>query len=360
MFTTFNSEYMMRLNSNKLHFFIGSYTEMLTEDFGGSGEGIYSVEMDIDTGEIKVSSSFKITNPAYLVSNKDKLYAVSEVESCKNPKVTAFEIQQNGLLTYVNEQRIEGSLPCHVNFHNKTLFIACYGSGNLLSFPLNAKGEILESNHNFSHTGKSINTLRQEAPHAHQVVVCPNGKHLFVPDLGIDKIKGYTFENEELRPKQELDVAIPNGNGPRHMVFNSKGDLAYVMNELTGKVAVLQIEETRYNCIELYNTLPDIFKETPSGAAIRINPNGKFLYVANRTIDCVTIFKIIENKLQLLTYQYTNGKTIREFNITPNGNWLIACLQDSNEVISYKIEPNGLLEEKSRTNNIVSPVCVCF
>lgn len=350
----------MSSRDNRLHFFIGSYTEMLTKDFGGSGEGIYVVEMDLKTGSIITLNVFGIRNPAYLISNNDMLYAITEVEKHKDPKVSAFRVKSEGVLEFVNEQNVKGSLPCHINLHRHQLLIACYGSGNVLSFPLGDAGEILECTHDFKHKGASINVERQEAPHAHQAVIHPNGKYVFVPDLGIDMIKVYGFVNNSLKPKPEYDINIPKGNGPRHMVFNSKGNMGYVMNELTGNVAVLKLKNEVFECIQLYGSLPENFSGTPSGAAIRIHPNGNYLYVANRTVDAITIFIIEEEYLKLVDYIYTQGRTIREFNITPEGNWLIACLQDSNEVISYRIKPTGLLEEKHRTNAITSPVCIAF
>ncbi|GAB1858576.1 lactonase family protein [Flavobacteriaceae bacterium MHTCC 0001] len=348
------------IHKTKYRFFIGSYTEMLTHDFGGSGEGIYTVEMDVITGEISVLSTYVLRNPAYLALKDGILYAITEVEQHKGAKVSALKVKGEGKLELMNAQSVVGSLPCHINIIQNRLMVACYGTGNVLTFPLSAMGEILEYDANFKHKGSSVNVLRQEAPHAHQIVYHPEGQHVFVPDLGIDTIKVYRLENDGLTPEPKHDVHLPKGHGPRHMVFNAKGDLGYVMNELTGNVAVLKRIGGVFESVSLYKALPDTFNDVPSGAAIRLHPNGKFLYVANRTINTITIFKVEGDKLQLLDHQYMHGKTVREFNITPNGDWLIACMQDSNEVISYRIQPNGLLVEKSRNTNITSPVCVCF
>lgn len=346
--------------NNTLVFFIGSYTEMLTEDFGGSGAGIYTVELNMKTGELSVLNTFSIRNPAYLKSSGNALYAITEVEQHKTPKVSAFKINNKQNLEFVNEQIVDGSLPCHVDLHDNNLLIACYGSGNLLGFEIDGDDAIKPHKYNFKHEGSSVNKTRQEVPHAHQVAIHPNKMQIFVPDLGIDTVKAYRFEHGILEATPDYDISIPKGNGPRHMVFNKKGGLAYVMNELTGQVALLKLNTVKFECEEMYASLPKDFKGLPSGSAIRIHPNGKFLYVANRTVDAITIFRIKEAALEILEYHYIDGKTIREFNITPNGEWLIACMQDSNEVISYKILESGVLKEKRRTSKIISPVCVCF
>ncbi|GAA4947345.1 lactonase family protein [Algibacter agarivorans] len=350
----------MDLSNDKLIFFIGSYTEMLTPNFGGSGKGVSTVSLNLNSGVIEFLNAYMVRNPAYLTANNGYLYAVTEVEDINAPKVSSFKILDDFSLKFVNEQPLDGSLPCHINTVNNNLLVACYGSGNLVFFPLGAKGTILGCSHNFVHKGKSINKDRQEAPHAHQAVVHPDGERVFVTDLGIDKIKVYRLKEGILEGLPEKDISIPKGNGPRHMVFNTEGNLCYVMNELTGKIAILKYKEDKFYFEKLYDALPASFTGVPSGSAIRIHPNGAYLYAANRTVDVITIFEIKNEELHMLAYQLTNGKTLREFNITPDGNWLIACLQDSNEVINYAITASGLLEEKSRTNSIVSPVCVCF
>ncbi|CAN0530864.1 unnamed protein product, partial [Scytosiphon promiscuus] len=48
---------------------------------------------------------------------------------------------------------------------------------------------------------------------------------------------------------------------------------------------------------EIYSALPNDFTGVPSGSAIRIHPNGQFLYVANRKLEAISIFRIYKDKL---------------------------------------------------------------
>jgi len=342
--------------------FIGSYTEMITDTFGGHGEGIYALELNESTGTLKHLNTTSTINAGYLVISKNKnfLYTITEVFTEKKPVIKAYKINDDYSLHFLNKQPIVGSLPCHIEYHNTSVLVACYGTGNVLRFPTHSNGSLLNCSHDFKHSGSSINSERQEAPHAHQVVIHPDNKHAFIPDLGIDKIKSYELNAETIGPKDSLDIDIPKGQGPRHMVFNKKGTMAYVINELTGAVSILKKEIETYKLLKNITSLPLNFEETPSASAIRIHPSQLFLYVANRTIDAITIFKIVEDDLELVDYQYTEGNTLREFNISPDGNWLIACLQDSDETIVYKINSNGTLIEKHRTKAILSPVCAVF
>lgn len=136
--------------------------------------------------------------------------------------------------------------------------------------------------------------------------------------------------------------------------------MAYVLNELTGGVSVLQNKNGSLREIKTYPSLPEDFKKVPSASAIRLHPNGKYLYAGNRTLEAITIFAIVDNTLQLITYQHTNGDELREFNITPDGKWLIACHQNSHDTVVYKIQEDGKLIETYRTKEILSPVCVVF
>ncbi|TNJ46582.1 lactonase family protein [Tamlana fucoidanivorans] len=344
-------------------FYVGSYTEMITDTFGGKGSGIYTVSLDDTTGKLRCLYATESLNPAYLALSEDKryLYTITEVESKKEPKVKAFKIYPDFSLSLINEVSIPGSLPCHIACQGKHIFIACYGTGNMLHYNTTNEGALLECNQNFKHSGSSINKVRQEGPHAHQVVIHPNNTTLFVPDLGIDQVKAYQFEQNVLRLNHSQDIQIPAGFGPRHLVFNRNGDLGYVFNELTAEISIIKQNEYQiFRVIDNVKTLPDSFQAIPSASAIRLHPNGQFLYVANRTLNALTIFKIKDSHLELLGYQYGEGTTLREFNISPNGKWLIACFQDSDDTIVYKIKEDGLLHQVFKTKLLVSPVCVAF
>jgi len=350
------------MNTAILVFFIGSYTQMLSPDYGGSGEGIYSMALNTETGEISILHKTYTINPSYLVLSDDNkfLYSVTEVTADEDPKVRAYKINNDFSLKLLNEQPIIGGYPCHIEYSNNNLMVSCYGTGNILQYPIDNSGSVLKYNVNYQHSGSSVNPQRQEGPHAHQAAVHPNGKDVFVSDLGIDKLKAYELIDNKLIKKEDKDVSVTLGSGPRHMVFNKEGSLCYVINELSGEVFVLGNKEEKFEVIASYNSLPATYKENPSSSAIRIHPNGKYLYAANRGFEAITIFGINKKELELIDYQSTNGKTLREFNITPDGKWLIACHQDSNDIVVFKIESNGKLKEHYRTKNVTSPVCVAF
>lgn len=345
-----------------LTFFVGSYTEWLLPDFGGTGEGIYTVQLDPQTGILNIVHKKAARNPSYLALSTDRqfLYAVTELDQKDHPKVQAYRIEEDASLTFLNEQAITGSYPCHMVAHDQQVFVAAYMTGNVLQFPTSASGNLLPCLNNFYHEGSSINQERQETAHAHQVSIHPNGKDVFVCDLGIDQLKAYELLGNSFSPNPAKDISVTPGGGPRHLVFNKTGSLVYVINELSGFVSILQNQEGSYLEIDRYAALPKDYSGPASGSAIRLHPNGQYVYAANRKAEAIAIFEIVNNQLKLLGHQYTSGVELREFNITPDGQHLIACHQNSHDTIVYRILDNGRLQERYRTQAIQSPVCVVF
>lgn len=345
-----------------LIFFIGSYTEYPIPNFGGIGHGIYTVQLNTETGELTTLHTEMARNPSYLALSVDNrfLYCINELDESENPKVGAYKINTDSSLELLNEQPITGGYPCHIKTYGNNVLVACYATGNVIQYPLDASGKLMEAKKQYQHKGSSINKARQEAPHAHQVAVHPNKEDIYVCDLGIDSLKAYGFQGEELAPNTTKDCGVTKGGGPRHMVFNADGSLAYVLNELSGTVSVLKSENGYFEELGTYSALPSDYHGEPSGSAIRLHPNGKFLYTANRKLEALTIFRILGEELQLLDYQYTKGEEVREFNITPNGKWLIACHQNSHDTVVYRIEKDGKLHERYRSKKILSPVCIAF
>ncbi|RIV71529.1 lactonase family protein [Flagellimonas aequoris] len=343
-------------------FFIGSYTEYPIPGFGGVGQGIYTVSLNTKTGELKHIHSKKERNPSYLAISNDNrfLYCPTELDETEFPRIGAYKINSDFSLDFLNGQPISGGYPCHVAVDSKSVFVACYATGNIIQYPLCADGKLGVAIAEYQHQGIGMDKDRQEGPHTHQIEVHPNGKDIYVCDLGIDTIKAYRYDGAKLSPNAMGDCPVSKGSGPRHLVFDSEGGRAYVINELKGKISVLGMYGESYREIDVYPFLPKNYMGKPSASAIRIHPNGQFLYAANRGSETITVFSIAKEKLELVGYEHTGGEELREFNITPDGNWLLACHQNSHDIVVYNINGNGMLSEKFRTKEILSPVCVAF
>jgi 6-phosphogluconolactonase len=158
-------------------------------------------------------------------------------------------------------------------------------------------------------------------------------------------------------------MSISKGAGARHMTLHPNGNYAFVFSELTAELFSFKRIEDKFTPLEILPSLPDNYDKTPSGAAIRIHPNGKFIYVSNREFNSITIFRfdLESEKLFLVGYESSGGKTPREINIDTTGNWLLVANQDSDTIVIFAIDQyTGLLKRHSINNELGSPCCIHF
>ncbi len=354
-----------------MRIFVGCYTKKINEELVGKGEGIYSLEFNQTSGQIKLIDVLPCLNPSYLtISNNGKfLYAIEEIPLNESPKIKAFKVNPKGntpSLTLINEQDLPGSYSCHLSLSNTQthLAVASYMSANVLVYPIDSNGGILPFTQNIQHEGSGPNKLRQEAPHAHMIY--PYGsKGIFVVDLGLDVAKYYALEEStgKMIESQELDISVQKGAGARHMVIDPDSDFAFVFSELSTEIFSFRMVGKRFEFLEAVDTLPEDSTDTPSGAAIRIHPNGKYLYVSNRSNNSITIFQFDKQseKLSLLAYEASGGKTPREINIDPSGKWLLVANMDSDNIVVFSInQSNGLLKKNNVFKGINSACCIQF
>jgi 6-phosphogluconolactonase len=166
-------------------FFVGSYTH---PSLDGRGQGIYTCGLEPATGKLALLETLPLTNPAYLVLDKDSEYAFVVEESGKDlhPHVHSFKVAENCKLESLSQRPIPGEYACHlgVDADGKFLAVANYGTGNVVLYGLK-DGQLTGQLDDVQHQGKSVNEQRQEGPHAHMAVFSPDNQFLLVVDLGL-------------------------------------------------------------------------------------------------------------------------------------------------------------------------------
>lgn len=322
-------------------FYTGSYTQEGSPAPNAIGKGIGCFKLDVKSVKVELLHYTKQRSPSYLVISEDRtyLYALEEMLENLNPKVYSYRIEEDGKLSLINSQKIEGDYACHLAIVQDRLIVANYVSGNILSFPILDDGSLASCNQNIQHVGLGPNKERQEAAHAHMVYPFKSD-HMFVLDLTLDKAKAYQLDEEtkKWKVKPLLDIQIELGAGARHMVMDKSEKHSFVLSELTAEIFVVE-NLKQYKVIQKISLLPESYHGEFGGAAIRLHPNEEFLYASCRGSDTIGIFKIDKDSknLTLVSYQSTEGKTPRDFNIDPSGKWLIAANQDSNTLVVFEI-----------------------
>ncbi len=205
-------------------------------------------------------------------------------------------------------------------------------------------------------------------PHLHCVRITPDGKYLLADDLGTDQIHKFNINPNANADNKEkfLTKGTPEafkvapGSGPRHLIFNSDGKFAYLINEIGGTVISFRFADAILD--EIHTVAADTLISQGSGD-IHLSPDGKYLYASNRLkADGVAIFKVDETNgtLTKVGYQLT-GIHPRNFIITPNGKYLLVACRDTNVIqIFERDQATGLLTDIKKDIKVDKPVCLKF
>ena len=345
---------------------VGTYTT-------GKGEGIYVYTFDAKNAGADFVSVAKTKNPSYLAISPDKrkVYAVNETQdttgSIIGGAVTAFSFDTaTGTLTELDKQLSGGKDPCYVSVTKtgKYVFAGNYSSGTLAVFPVRSDGSLDSASQVIAHSGTGPNKQRQEGPHVHSTVLSPDNNYLFVPNLGIDKVMIYRVNKTtgKLTPAPTPFAKTEGGSGPRHFDFAPNNKFAYLVEEMAGNVVAYHYDNGKLTQVQSISLLPKDFTGDVGAADVHVSKDGKFLYCSDRgTANNITIFKInaATGKLTLIGFQPVLGKTPRNFNFDPTGNFLLVANQQSDEVVIFKInKQTGLLTDTGKRISLPNPVCI--
>lgn len=339
---------------------VGTYTHT-------GSKGIYVYRFDEQTGETElVSTMGNITNPSFLAVSGNHIYAVSETHGENPGSVYAYRFDgKEGKLYFLNDRPTGGDDPCHVSVDNSGKWVAVgnYSGGNVALYPTQDDGALNERVQLIQHHGSSLNKDRQEKPHVHEVVFSPTDEYLLTPDLGTDEVVIYEVNKAAEQPlTRKGEIKLTPGAGPRHMTFHPSGKFAYVIQELSGMVNAYQYADGKFTKIQEISALPEGFSGTKDGAEIMTSPDGKFLYTSQRGDDnAISIYSIeaASGKLKKIGRQPAMGKGPRHFTIDPEGKFLIVANQQSDNIVIFKRDQEtGLLGYSGNEIKVPMPVCV--
>jgi len=348
--------------SKENYLLIGTYTD-------GKSEGIYVYKFDSKTGHADSVSMIRTPNPSFLaVSPGQKfVYAVHEIAKGGNGgEIAAFRFNtQNGSLTFLDQQFSAGDHPCYVAVDKTGKWVVAgnYSSGSLAVLPVQADGSLGKASTIIQHQGSGINKERQDKPHVHCTFFSKDNKYLFVPDLGIDKVMIYAFDEKtgKLTAANQPFAKSEPGSGPRHFTFHPNNKFAYLVEELSGTVVAYQYFDGHLNQIQRISTASKADTGFMGSADIHISSDGKFLYASNRAeSNTIAIFKIGKTgMLTLIGHQSTLGKSPRNFNFDPSENFLLVANENSDEIVIFKRDKKtALLTDTGNRIKVGNPVCI--
>jgi 6-phosphogluconolactonase len=353
--------------ARELLVYVGTYTS-------GKSVGIYHYRLDLGDGSLKLAAMTEgVANPSYLTIDRTRrrLYSVNEVdefEGAPGGAVSAFEIEpKSGALRFINRRSSKGGSPCYVTTaaSGRFVLVANYMGGNVAVLPVSRDGSLGEATQVEQFKGSGPNRERQEAPHAHCVMLDSANEYAYACDLGTDRVMAYRYDrgSGKLTPAEQASASLKPGAGPRHMDFNPDGRFAYVLNELDATLTTFERFRVTgaLKALETIPTLPADFKGTNTSADIHVAPGGKFLYCSNRGHDSIAAFRIHPGtgRLTPLGRTPTGGKNPRNFAIDPTAQFLLVANQHSDNVVTFRIDPRtGALSPTGHEAEVPTPVCL--
>jgi 6-phosphogluconolactonase len=362
----------MSSDSSNATVWAGTYTKK-EGHVDGKAAGIYRLELDRKTGAVQLAyTQDDIINPSFVTLSPDRnfLYAVSETGpdvDTNTAYVHAYAIGKDGQLDFINRQPSYSFAPCYASVHpgGKWLVITNYVAGRVVSYPLAADGAMGEAAHSIRLEGSGP-TNRQEDSHPHSAVFSPDGKWLYVADLGTDKIM--TFQFDELKG-QLVAAASPfteltPGAGPRHLVFHPSEPLFFCVNELNSTVTSFQhdAETGSLTMLHSHTTLPEGHEGFNLCADIHISPDGQYLYASNRGHNSIAGFRITTSTgaLRPLGHTPTGGDFPRNFALSPDGQFLLVANQNTDNILTFAVDSTTGGLSQLAESKVPTPVCLIF
>jgi 6-phosphogluconolactonase len=343
-----------------------------------TSKGIYRARFDVRTGELGAPVlAAESDNPSYLAisPNGKFLYAVNEVGDFNGQEtgaVSAFAIEGDGSLRFINKLSSHGADPCHVSLDRagSTVLVANYSGGSVASYRVGPGGELIDAS-NLKNPGPRGPHKNQDAAHAHFILEGPKANLIYVADLGLDKVLLFDLDpaTSKLAPHaaQPAVAITPPGSGPRHLAFHPGKKFLYANNELATAAAVIAHDPASgglgADMVQTLSTIPLPYGERSNNAEIQISGDGRFAYVSNRGHDSIAVFAVDQasGKLTVLEHVPSGGKEPRDFKIDPTGNHLLAAHQVSDEVVVFRIDPgSGKLTRTANGAKVSKVVNVAF
>jgi len=341
--------------------FIGTYTK-------NESKGIYRINFDTISGNIEnINLAYNIENPTYLTLDRERHILYSTCKINEKAGVSSFKYwKEDNKLHLINSNLSEEKPPCHVSLNNShEILISSNYHENKMFVYKTLDGLILNSPMLGSHSGSSVNQLRQEKPHIHCSMFTDDDKYILSIDLGIDKMIVSSIKDGKLYQNENLSYTFPAGTGPRHITYANGKHYYYVLSELTSEIFVFDYKaksNIAFENIQTLSSLPKDYKGTKSGSAIRIHKNNKFLYTSDRGNNSLSLFHINSDngKLKYIDTISCNGDSPRDFQLDPSGKFLLCANENSDNISIFSI--NSITGELTfiKSENIPTPTCIEF
>lgn len=306
-----------------------------------------------------------LENPSYLAFDKNKYFLYTVHGDYE--EVSAFKVEVDGSLTFLNSVSSEGKNPVYIEISpdNRFLYVATLQGGTVTTIPRLADGSLGKATSVAHIKGLSDDTVSL----AHQCVLDKTGQWLLVPTQGrhIGHERIYVFkvnaETGELTEQSHIDARTYAE--PRHLTISKDNRHVYVVNEKGNSVTYYDFDDAKgiLTALQIIPSLPETYTGQGQASAVLLSPSEEFLYETNRIHESVAIYRVNKETGFLTNLGFTSvlGKTPRFFTFMPDGKQLLIANEDSDTLQLFDVdEEHGHLTFTGITVATASPTCVVF
>jgi len=312
--------------------------------------GVYRL---LDSGELQRGATAKaaaVVMPMAVSPDKRFLYAASR---SKPYRVHVYSIDKaSGALTQFSTSPLAESFPyISLDRTGRYLFGASYG-GNLISVnAIASDGRVSAEPLQVIPVGRNAHSIRVDA----------TNQFVYVPTLGSDEVFMFRFDAKTGKlaastPPVYLTKAM---TGPRHFITSPDNKRLYLLSELVGTVTTFDIDAKTGTLKETSSAVglppdtklgPGMPRGAPNApprntdndiwaADLHMLPNGKLLYMSERTSNSIAAFSVdaASGGLAYLGSTPTERQP-RGFNIDPKGQFMIVTGEKSDTISVYAID----------------------
>lgn len=328
---------------------VGTYTD------GTGSQGLYLLEFNPATAEYRQIDTAWAANPSFVTVSEDQKFAYAVNECGDNSAVSSFALSPSGI-DLLNTVSGTGADPCNITLAEGYAITSDYSGGTVSVFPIGEDGILGERAFQFA-----PQLQKGEISHIHCGAVSPDGKWLFVTDLGMDAIyraQLSTLPALQFETVYQFDTQVHPG--PRHLTFSPDGRNAYLISELGDFITAFSYCD---GVLGHLSTMKAYDGDGCGSGDVHVGKDGRTVYASHRLKrDGISIFRRNEENGTLTPTGYCKtGIHPRNFAVTPDGKLLLCACRDDNRIEIYSIdEKSGALTDIGKRIEIPAPVCIQF
>ncbi len=337
-----------------------------TVERNARGKGLKVYKIHETTGDWEEIQCLKTEeNPSYQTMDLTEKFLYSVHGDFT--KVTSYEIEEDGTLSYMNTIDIGGKNPVFITVDktNRFLVVAALQGGSVYVIRRNEDGTLGD----IVFTERIAGKKEENISFAHQCIWDQNKEYLFVVTqgrlLGYGMVLVYRFDSTEGTLTQTDCFKAREYDEPRHLAVHPNNRFLYLINEKGNKMTFFEFDSVNGTLHARQNlpTLPECYTGDGQASASILNKEGTILIGSNRIHESIVLYRIDQHTgyMKECGYYPAMGLTPRFITFNRDYSKFYLANEDSDTIIEMKLDSDkAMMEYTGRVIETESPVCITF